>query len=198
VPITIAQAYRRAVERAGNGHLLVQRAIRNAGHCTFSVAEQAQAFDDLVRWSMGGVRPDGDDLLADLRDIGRRFTTPLRSGDPGHAPDPAPPAPAAAAASTPAPVSRTYTATTAATRTATLTVTGTTLSVRFSPAVAGVVGLRLTNRTTGAVQTYMRQTTVTVPPGSYDVEVFARSRLVGLVLRDSATFRAVQVPPAGP
>ena len=94
VPITIAQDYRRAVERAGRGEFLVQRAIRNAGHCTFSVAEQAQAFDDLVRWAAGGPRPGGDDLLGDLTDIGRAFTTPLRPGDPGHAPDPAPPAPA--------------------------------------------------------------------------------------------------------
>jgi hypothetical protein len=91
VPITVARAHRRAVERAGRGSLLVQRAIRNAGHCTMSVPEQSRAIDDLIRWAETGVRPDGDDLLADLSDIGRTFTDPLRPGDPGQAPDPAPP-----------------------------------------------------------------------------------------------------------
>ena len=94
------------------------------------------------------------------------------------------------------PTSRTYTATTAAGRTATLTVTGTTLSVSFSPAVAGVVSLRLTNRATGLVQTYESQSTATgVLTGSYNVEASVSSILGGRPVRDSATFTNVQVPP---
>jgi len=97
VPITIEQTYRRAVEKAGSGDLLVQRLMRNAGHCTFSVPEQSQAVDDLVRWVELGFKPEGDDLFADLTDSGKKFTNPIRPGDPGHALDPAGPAPAAAA-----------------------------------------------------------------------------------------------------
>ena len=54
-----------------------------AAHCQFSEQEQVQAFDDLVTWVRTAKRPDGDDVMADLRDAGRRFTNPLRPGDPG-------------------------------------------------------------------------------------------------------------------
>jgi hypothetical protein len=30
-----------------------------------------------------GAKPDGDEVLGDLSDAGRRFTDPLRAGDPG-------------------------------------------------------------------------------------------------------------------
>jgi pimeloyl-ACP methyl ester carboxylesterase len=83
VPISQQQIYRRRVEANGAGALLVQRAIREAGHCRFSAAELDRAWTDLVRWVEDGVRPAGDDLLGDLRDIGRQFTVPLRPGDPG-------------------------------------------------------------------------------------------------------------------
>ncbi len=39
----------------------------------------------------------GDNFLGDLTDIGRKFTNPIRPGDPGQSPDPPGPAPAAAA-----------------------------------------------------------------------------------------------------
>jgi pimeloyl-ACP methyl ester carboxylesterase len=94
VPISMAQSYRQKVEQAGRGDLLVQRAIRNAGHCSNSVAEQVQAFDDLVAWAEGGPRPAGDDFLGDLADIGHAFTNPVRPGDPGRAADPPLPPPA--------------------------------------------------------------------------------------------------------
>ena len=45
--------------------------------------EQSKAFDDLVRWVRDGVKPEGDDIFADFKDAGRRFTNPLREGDPG-------------------------------------------------------------------------------------------------------------------
>ena len=83
VPIHLERTLRTAVDGAGKKDLLVQRIYRIAGHCQFSVPEQAQAFDDLVRWVREGVKPEGDDIFADFRDAGRRFTNPLREGDPG-------------------------------------------------------------------------------------------------------------------
>lgn len=83
VPISQEQSYRRKVEEAGKGDLLVQRAIRAPGHCRFSEAEYAAAFTDLVGWVEKGTKPAGEDLLADLSDAGRQFTSPLRPGDPG-------------------------------------------------------------------------------------------------------------------
>jgi hypothetical protein len=41
------------------------------------------AFDALVRWARKGVKPDGDDVLGDLRKAGMKFTNPIRPGDPG-------------------------------------------------------------------------------------------------------------------
>jgi pimeloyl-ACP methyl ester carboxylesterase len=83
VPVVSAQALQRAVNSAGKGDLLVQRLIRSTGHCTFSGAEQARAFEDLVKWVRIGERPEGEDILGDLSNAGRKFTTPLRPGDPG-------------------------------------------------------------------------------------------------------------------
>jgi hypothetical protein len=83
VPIHLERTLAQAVKAAGRDDLLVQRIYRIPGHCGFSVPEQTRAFDDLVHWVRDGVRPQGDDPLADLRDAGRRFTDPLRDGDPG-------------------------------------------------------------------------------------------------------------------
>jgi pimeloyl-ACP methyl ester carboxylesterase len=83
VPISMEQSYRRKVEEAGKGDLLVQRIIRAGGHCKFSEAELQTAWDDLVEWVETGDQPAGDDVLGDLSDAGREFTTPLREGDPG-------------------------------------------------------------------------------------------------------------------
>lgn len=84
VPISMEQSYRRIVDAAGNGDLLVQRAIRRSGHCVFSDQERQRAFEDLVAWAGGGAKPAGDDLLGDLTDIGRQFTNPLAPDDPGN------------------------------------------------------------------------------------------------------------------
>ncbi len=83
VPISLEQSYRRTVDAAGSGDLLVQRAIRRAGHCAFSPEERVQGFQDLVAWVEQGQKPGGDDLLGDLSDIGRTYTTPLERNDPG-------------------------------------------------------------------------------------------------------------------
>jgi len=63
VPLSMEQIYARRVAAQGNGDLLVQRAIRDHGHCAFAVAEEAAAFADLVNWVENGVKPAGDDML---------------------------------------------------------------------------------------------------------------------------------------
>ncbi len=83
VPISLEQSYRRTVDAAGNGDLLVQRAIRRPGHCNFSGEERVRAFEDLVAWVERGERPEGDDFTASLADAGRLWTTPPESTDPG-------------------------------------------------------------------------------------------------------------------
>ena len=83
VPVSAEQSYRRKVEAAGAGGLLVQRLIRSGTHCAFSGEEVVQAWDDLAAWVRDGEKPAGEDVLGDLSDAGRAFTNPLRSGDPG-------------------------------------------------------------------------------------------------------------------
>ncbi|MEV0997018.1 DUF6351 family protein [Nonomuraea sp. NPDC050202] len=80
VPFSMEQHYRADVARHGRSALLVQRAIRAAGHCEFSAAEAGTAWDDLVRWERTGKRPQGDDVSrpATVADpaYGCRFTDP--------------------------------------------------------------------------------------------------------------------------
>ena len=84
VPFALEQDYRRTVDAAGRGNLLVQRAIRRPDHCQFTDAELNQAWDDLVGWVERGVKPEGDDVLSpDLSQIGLKWTKPLLPGDPG-------------------------------------------------------------------------------------------------------------------
>jgi len=83
VPISLEQSLRRTVDAAGKSSWLVQRIVRSPGHCNFSAAEQADAFDALVDWARNGTRPEGDDMLADLSNAGLKFTNPVRPGDPG-------------------------------------------------------------------------------------------------------------------
>ena len=83
VPVLIEQGLKRAVGAAGNERLLVQRLYRIGNHCQFSQPEMIRAFDDLVKWVHEGVKPEGDNVLGDLTDAGRKFTEPLRPGDPG-------------------------------------------------------------------------------------------------------------------
>jgi pimeloyl-ACP methyl ester carboxylesterase len=83
VPISQEISYREKVDAAGADNLLVQRAIRSAGHCAFSPQEVSTAFTDLVNWVRNGAKPAGDNLLGDLSDIGRQFTNPIRPNDPG-------------------------------------------------------------------------------------------------------------------
>lgn len=63
VPFHMEQIYAREVAAQGKSDLLVQRAIRDVGHCAFTFEEQAQAFADLVAWVEAGIQPAGDDVL---------------------------------------------------------------------------------------------------------------------------------------
>ncbi|WP_326538859.1 alpha/beta hydrolase [Pseudorhodoferax sp.] len=63
VPFSMQQIYQRRVAAKGNSGWLVQRAIRGASHCDFTVAEQVEAFDAMVQWEQGGAKPAGDDVL---------------------------------------------------------------------------------------------------------------------------------------
>jgi hypothetical protein len=63
VPFSMQQVYQKRVAVKGNSQWLVQRAIRGASHCDFTVAEQVEAFQAMVTWEQGGPRPAGDDVV---------------------------------------------------------------------------------------------------------------------------------------
>lgn len=87
VPFHMEQIYARRAIAAGNDDLLVQRAIRGRAHCEFVPSELITAFDDLVSWVVGGVKPAGDDLLNPATvaapNFGCKFTG---AGHPGNLP----------------------------------------------------------------------------------------------------------------
>jgi len=57
VPFFNEGLYHQAVLAAGNGQHLVQRSFARYGHCTFTVPEMVQAFEELVAWVEQGVVP---------------------------------------------------------------------------------------------------------------------------------------------
>lgn len=63
VPFSMEQTYQRRTAAKGNGTWLVQRAIRGVSHCDFTVAEQVEAFDDMIKWERDGIKPAGDDVV---------------------------------------------------------------------------------------------------------------------------------------
>ena len=63
VPFSMEQVYQKRVAAKGNSAWLVQRAIRGASHCDFTVAEQVDAFDAMIQWEQNGVKPSGDDVV---------------------------------------------------------------------------------------------------------------------------------------
>ena len=63
VPFSMEQVYQKRVAGKGNSTWLVQRAIRGASHCDFTVAESATAFDDMIKWERDGIKPLGDDVV---------------------------------------------------------------------------------------------------------------------------------------
>jgi hypothetical protein len=86
VPFRLQQDYRRRAQVASTGHLLVQRAVRWAGHCSFDGVVRERALDDLITWMERGVVPDGDDVLGDVARLGLRWTPALHPDDPAHRP----------------------------------------------------------------------------------------------------------------
>ncbi|HXA47848.1 MAG TPA: alpha/beta hydrolase, partial [Burkholderiaceae bacterium] len=62
VPFHMEQVYRARANANGNGGMLVQRAIRGATHCDFTIAEQVAAFDAMIAWESNGTVPAGDDV----------------------------------------------------------------------------------------------------------------------------------------
>ncbi len=63
VPFNMEQVYQKRVAAKGNSIWLVQRAIRGASHCDFTVAESEAAFDDMIKWERDGIKPLGDDVV---------------------------------------------------------------------------------------------------------------------------------------
>ena len=63
VPFHMEQEYARRVAAKGRSNLLVQRATRDYGHCTFTPTELVTTFVDLVKWVEAGIKPAGDDVL---------------------------------------------------------------------------------------------------------------------------------------
>jgi len=63
VPFSMEQIYAQRVAENGASHLLVQRAIRDFGHCTFTPEELITGFVELVYWVKFGIKPAGDNIL---------------------------------------------------------------------------------------------------------------------------------------
>lgn len=63
VPFHMEQEYAQRVAANGGSDLLVQRATRDFGHCTFTPNELMTTFTDLVAWVEDGVKPAGDDVV---------------------------------------------------------------------------------------------------------------------------------------
>jgi pimeloyl-ACP methyl ester carboxylesterase len=74
VPIDQARILQGRVNAAGMSGLLVQRVVRDPGHCGFTSTEWEASLEDLVRWVEHGAKPDGTNVLAhDLRKLHRTF-----------------------------------------------------------------------------------------------------------------------------
>jgi hypothetical protein len=63
VRCSMQQVHQQRVAARGNGNGLVQRAIRGASHCDFTVAEQVEAFDAMIQREHSGIKPAGDDVV---------------------------------------------------------------------------------------------------------------------------------------
>ena len=63
VPFKMEQVFNQRAKAKGSDKWLVQRAIRDVGHCAFTAAEATAAFDAMVLWEAGGPKPAGDDVV---------------------------------------------------------------------------------------------------------------------------------------
>ena len=97
VPFSMEQLYRQKVAAHHRSGLLVQRAIRAAGHCEFTPREVGTAWNDLTRWvearghrARQAARPAGD--VVDVPSVvarpayGCRFTDPTGYASPAQFP----------------------------------------------------------------------------------------------------------------
>jgi hypothetical protein len=83
VPIDQAQILQRRVDAAGKSDLLVQRVVRDPGHCGFTNAEWEAGLEALVRWVEHGERPPSTNVMVDdLRKLDRTFELSPRPGTP--------------------------------------------------------------------------------------------------------------------
>lgn len=81
VPIEQARILQRRIDGAGRHKLLVQRVIRDAGHCGFRTTEWEASLAALVRWVEHGVRPKGNNVrVRRLSSLRRRFELAPRPG----------------------------------------------------------------------------------------------------------------------
>ncbi len=84
VPFSMEQYYAAEAEEQGTSDLLVQRAVRAAGHCEFTPEEASAQFLDLVEWVNEDVEPAGQSVLdpevVASPTYGCPFTTPVRTG----------------------------------------------------------------------------------------------------------------------
>jgi len=81
VPFYQAQLLRRRVDEAGRSDLLVQRVIRDPGHCGFNRAEWEAGLQALVAWVEHDEKPEGEDVLVDdLRTLKGPFELAPRAG----------------------------------------------------------------------------------------------------------------------
>ncbi|MCY3733892.1 MAG: hypothetical protein OXG42_06390, partial [Chloroflexi bacterium] len=81
-PIHLDRDYQRMLQESGWERNLVVQAVRRAGHCAFSEREALSAFTAIISWLSFGFPPGGDDLQADLSEVGVRFTDPFDEDDP--------------------------------------------------------------------------------------------------------------------
>lgn len=91
VPFRHQQLYREGAKAHGNDHLLVQRAIRDPGHCGFTADEYYEATSDFLNWVDNSTEPPAGDEVLDPEVVadpayGCQFTSVDR---PGLAPCPA-------------------------------------------------------------------------------------------------------------
>ena len=83
VPIEQARILQRRVDAAHRRRLLVQRVIRDPGHCGFTGTEWEAGLEALVRWVEHGVRPKGNNVrIRHLNRLRRRFELNPRPGTP--------------------------------------------------------------------------------------------------------------------
>jgi pimeloyl-ACP methyl ester carboxylesterase len=82
VPIHQARVLRELVDNAGASDLLVQRVIRDPGHCGFTTTEAESSLEDLIAWVERGVKPTGMNVLESWGSLGDRYALTPRVGTP--------------------------------------------------------------------------------------------------------------------